>query len=297
MEAWAGFKGETWKNEINVRDFIQQNYTPYEGDESFLEGATERTSELMHKLNGLFELEQRFGGVLDIDTQHVTSLLNYKPGYLDKDKELIVGLQTDRPLRRGVNPFGGLNMTRKACQAYGYELSEKVEEEFLYRTTHNDGVVRVYSDEIRKARHVGIITGLPDAYGRGRIIGDYRRVALYGVDRLIECKQKDKAELASQLQDAESIRRLEELYQQINFLGKLKDMALLYGIDISKPATNSREAIQWLYFSYLGAIKEQNGAAMSLGRTSTFLDIYFERDLANGTYTECELQELHNKII
>ncbi len=297
MEAWAGFKGETWKNEINVRDFIQQNYTPYDGDESFLEGATERTSELMHKLNGLFELEQRFGGVLDIDTQHVTSLLNYKPGYLDKDKELIVGLQTDRPLRRGVNPFGGLNMTRKACQAYGYELSEKVEEEFLYRTTHNDGVFRVYSDEIRKARHVGIITGLPDAYGRGRIIGDYRRVALYGVDRLIECKQKDKAELASQLQDAESIRRLEELYQQINFLGKLKDMALLYGLDISKPATNSREAIQWLYFGYLGAIKEQNGAAMSLGRTSTFLDIYFERDLANGTYTESELQELLDDFV
>ncbi|MBO4399891.1 MAG: formate acetyltransferase, partial [Lachnospiraceae bacterium] len=298
MEAWEGFRGQLWKDEINVRDFIQNNYTPYEGDASFLAGATDRTKELMGKLSHLFDLEQQFGGVLDIDTQHVTSLLNYKPGYLDKEKELIVGLQTDRPLRRGVNPFGGLNMTRKACQAYGYELSEKVEEEFLYRTTHNDGVFRVYSDEIRKARHVGIITGLPDAYGRGRIIGDYRRVALYGVDRLIAEKQKDKADLAaSQSMDAETIRRLEELYQQINFLGKLKDMALLYGIDISKPATNSKEAIQWLYFGYLGAIKEQNGAAMSLGRTSTFLDIYFERDLANGVYTESELQELLDDFV
>ena len=256
MEAWEGFVGGAWESEINVRDFIQKNYTPYEGDGSFLAGATERTNELMAKLTHLFDLEQQFGGVLDIDTQHVTSLLNYKPGYLDKDRELVVGLQTDRPLRRGVNPFGGLNMTRKACQAYGYELSEKVEEEFLYRTTHNDGVFRVYSDEIRKARHVGIITGLPDAYGRGRIIGDYRRVALYGVDRLIAEKTKDKAELAAtQPMEAETIRRLEELYQQINFLGKLKDMALLYGIDISAPATNSREAIQWLYFGYLGAIK------------------------------------------
>ena len=297
MEAWKDFKGEIWKNEINVRDFIQQNYTPYDGDEKFLAAATDRTNELMHKLNGLFELEQRFGGVLDIDTQHVTSLLNYKPGYLDKNKEIIVGLQTDRPLRRGVNPFGGLNMTRKACQAYGYELSEKVEEEFLYRTTHNDGVFRVYNEEIRKARHVGIITGLPDAYGRGRIIGDYRRVALYGVDRLIEEKQKDKAKLGAELQDAESIRRLEELFQQINFLGKLKDMALLYGIDISKPATDSKEAVQWLYFGYLGAIKEQNGAAMSLGRTSTFLDIYFERDLKEKKYTESELQEILDDFV
>ncbi|MBR6395513.1 MAG: formate acetyltransferase, partial [Lachnospiraceae bacterium] len=199
MENWTGFKGGDWQEHINVRDFIQKNYTPYEGNEDFLASATDRTKELMHKLNGLFELEQRFGGVLDIDTQHVTSLLNYNPGYLDKDKEIIVGLQTDRPLRRGVNPFGGLNMTRKACEAYGYKLSEKVEEEFLYRTTHNDGVFRVYSDEIRKARHVGIITGLPDAYGRGRIIGDYRRVALYGIDRLIEEKKKDKAELASKV--------------------------------------------------------------------------------------------------
>lgn len=297
MDAWNGFAGETWKNEINVRDFIQANYTPYTGDGSFLAGVTARTNELMHKLNGLFELEQRFGGVLDIDTQHVTSLLNYKPGYLDRDKEIIVGLQTDRPLRRGINPFGGLKMTREACRAYGYELSEKVEDEFLYRTTHNDGVFRVYNEDIRKARHVGIITGLPDAYGRGRIIGDYRRVALYGTDRLIEEKQKDKARLGAELQDAESIRCLEELYQQINFLGKLKDMAALYGMDISRPACDSREAVQWLYFGYLGAIKEQNGAAMSLGRTSTFLDIYFERDLKNGIYTESQLQEILDDFV
>ncbi len=297
MEAWNGFKGTKWQETIDVRDFIINNHISYEGDGSFLEGATERTKKLSHKLDGLFELEMRFGGVLDIDTQHVTSLLNYKPGYLDKENELIVGLQTDRPLRRGVNPFGGLNMTRKACQAYGYELSEKVEEEFLYRTTHNDGVFRVYNEEIRKARHAGIITGLPDAYGRGRIIGDYRRVALYGVDRLIEEKKKDKEALASNLCDAETIRRLEELYQQINFLGKLKDMALLYDIDISKPATDSKEAVQWLYFGYLGAIKEQNGAAMSLGRVSTFLDIYFERDLREGKYTESGIQEIIDDFV
>ena len=297
MEAWNGFKGTKWQETIDVRDFIINNHISYEGDGSFLEGATERTKKLSHKLDGLFELEMRFGGVLDIDTQHVTSLLNYKPGYLDKENELIVGLQTDRPLRRGVNPFGGLNMTRKACQAYGYELSEKVEEEFLYRTTHNDGVFRVYNEEIRKARHAGIITGLPDAYGRGRIIGDYRRVALYGVDRLIEEKKKDKEALASNPCDAETIRRLEELYQQINFLGKLKDMALLYDIDISKPATDSKEAVQWLYFGYLGAIKEQNGAAMSLGRVSTFLDIYFERDLREGKYTESGIQEIIDDFV
>ncbi len=296
-EQWNGFIGGVWEEEINVRDFIQKNYTPYEDDESFLCGATERTKELMNHLMHLFDLEQQFGGVLDIDTQNVTSLLNYKPGYLDKDKELIVGLQTDRPLRRGVNPFGGLNMTRKACKAYGYELSQKVEEEFMYRTTHNDGVFRVYSDDVRKARHAGIITGLPDAYGRGRIIGDYRRVALYGVDKLIEEKKKDKTALGNELMDAEKIRQLEELYQQIAFLEKLKGMAELYGYDISEPAKDSREAVQWLYFGYLGAIKEQNGAAMSLGRVSTFLDIYFERDLKNGTYTEIDIQELIDDFV
>ncbi len=297
QEQWNGFVGGAWETEINVRDFIQKNYTPYHGDESFLEGATERTNELMTHLQHLFDLEQQFGGVLDIDTQNVTSLLNYNPGYLNKDKELIVGLQTDRPLRRGVNPFGGLNMTRKACKAYGYELSHKIEQEFLYRTTHNDGVFRVYSDEVRLARHAGIITGLPDAYGRGRIIGDYRRVALYGIDRLIEEKKKDKAALASEYMDAEKIRQLEELFQQISFLDKLKSMAALYGYDISGPAKDSREAVQWLYFAYLGAIKEQNGAAMSLGRVGTFLDIYFERDLKSGAYTEIQIQELIDDFV
>ncbi len=294
---WNGFKSGNWQNEIDVRNFIQTNYTPYEGDESFLAAATPRTEKLMKKLNHLFDLEQQFGGVLDIDTQTVTSLTNYKPGYLDKENEIIVGLQTDRPLRRGVNPFGGINMTRKACQAYGYELSDKVEQEFQYRTTHNDGVFRVYNEDILNARHVGIITGLPDAYGRGRIIGDYRRVALYGVDYLIQCKKEDKRKLGMELMDAEKIRQLEELYQQINFLGKLKEMALLYGFDISQPAKNAREAVQWLYFGYLGAIKEQNGAAMSLGRTSTFLDIYFERDLKNGVLTEAGVQEILDDFV
>ena len=294
---WNGFKAGNWQNEIDVRNFIQTNYTPYEGDESFLAAATPRTEKLMKKLNHLFDLEQQFGGVLDINTQTVTSLTNYKPGYLDKENEIIVGLQTDRPLRRGVNPFGGINMTRKACQAYGYELSDKVEQEFQYRTTHNDGVFRVYNEDILNARHVGIITGLPDAYGRGRIIGDYRRVALYGVDYLIQCKKEDKRKLGMELMDAEKIRQLEELYQQINFLGKLKEMALLYGFDISQPAKNAREAVQWLYFGYLGAIKEQNGAAMSLGRTSTFLDIYFERDLKNGVLTEAGVQEILDDFV
>ena len=297
FSAWTGFKTGTWNEEINVRDFIQKNYTPYEGDESFLSAPTERTSKLMRKLNDLFELEQRFGGVLDIDTQTVSSLTNYAPGYLDKENELIVGLQTDRPLRRGVNPFGGINMTRKACKAYGYTLSQNVESDFKYRTTHNDGVFRVYSDEIRAARHTGIITGLPDAYGRGRIIGDYRRVALYGVDALMEAKRADKRKIAEGLMNTDTIRLSEELYSQLSFLDKMKAMALSYGYDISKPAENSREAVQWLYFAYLAAIKEQNGAAMSLGRVSTFLDIYFERDSANGLITEEGAQELMDDFV
>ncbi|WP_324825353.1 formate C-acetyltransferase [Sinanaerobacter sp. ZZT-01] len=294
---WDGFANGEWQNEINVRDFIQKNYTPYEGDEKFLCSVTERTERLMHKLNNLFALEREFGGVLDIDTQTVTSLLNYKPGYLDKEKELIVGLQTDRPLKRGVNPFGGLKMTRDACKSYGYELSKKVEDEFQYRTTHNDGVFRVYNETTKKARHCGLITGLPDAYGRGRIIGDYRRVALYGIDRLIEEKKKDKESIGEELMDVDHIRQLEELFQQINFLGKLKEMAAMYGFDISKPAQDAKEAVQWLYFGYLGAIKEQNGAAMSLGRTTTFLDIYFERDLKNGIITESEIQEIMDDFV
>ncbi len=297
LEQWNGFKEGKWNEEINVRDFIQLNYTPYEGDESFLSGATERTKKLNGKFSDLLKIEQERGGVYKIDTKTVTSLVNYAPGYLDKENEIIVGLQTDEPLKRGVNPFGGINMTRKACKAYGYELSEEVERGFTYRTTHNDGVFRVYNDDIRAARHSGIITGLPDAYGRGRIIGDYRRVALYGVDRLIEEKKKDKKKIADENVLGEEIRQLEELFQQINFLGKLKEMAAMYGYDISLPAKDSKEAVQWLYFGYLGAIKEQNGAAMSLGRVSTFLDIYFERDLKNGVYTESEIQEIVDDFV
>jgi len=294
---WNGFTGGVWQNEINVRDFIQKNYREYTGDESFLAGATPRTQALMKKVEGLFALERQFGGVLDIDTATVSSLTSYSPGYVDKDSEIIVGLQTNRPLKRGVNPFGGMRMVRQACEAYGYTLSSKVEEEFRFRTTHNDGVFRAYTDEMRKARKCHVITGLPDAYGRGRIIGDYRRVALYGVDRLIAEKKKDKAGLGQISFDTDDIRLNEELYQQIAFLGYLKEMAAMYGYDISQPAANAREAIQWTYFAYLGAIKEQNGAAMSLGRVSSFFDIYIERDLANGTLTESGAQELMDDFV
>ena len=294
---WKGFIDGNWKNEINVRDFIQKNYCAYEGDDSFLAGATERTNALMQKLQSLFALERQYNGVLDIDTATVSSLTSYSPGYLDKDNEIIVGIQTNRPLKRGVNPFGGIRMARQACEAYGYKLSRKIEEEFTFRTTHNDGVYRAYTDEMRKARKCHIITGLPDAYGRGRIIGDYRRVALYGVDRLIEEKQKDKNELGNCTCDAKAIRLTEELHQQISFLGKLKDMAQMYGFNISMPASNAREAIQWTYFGYLAAIKEQNGAAMSLGRVSTFFDIYIERDIKNGVLTETDAQELIDDFV
>ncbi|MBQ3116542.1 MAG: formate C-acetyltransferase [Clostridia bacterium] len=289
---WNGFNGGVWQNEINVRDFIQQNYTPYLDNEEFLAKPTKRTDELMKKVNALFKLERERGGVLDVDTNTVSSLKNYAPGYIDKENELIVGMQTDSPLKRGVNPFGGMRMVKQACEAYGYTLSEKVQNEFRFRTTHNDGVFRAYTDEMRLARKCHVITGLPDAYGRGRIIGDYRRVALYGVDKLIEEKKKDKQNLALSNFDVDQIRLDEELYQQITFLGYLKDMALSYGYDISQPAKNAREAIQWTYFAYLGAIKEQNGAAMSLGRVSTFFDIYIERDLKNSTLTEEKAQEL-----
>ena len=294
---WNGFKKGVWQDEINVRDFIQQNYKEYTGDDSFLEGATERTTDLMNKLNELFKLERQYGGVLDIDTATVSSLTSYSPGYLDKEKEIIVGLQTNRPLKRGVNPFGGMRMVRQACEAYGYKLSEKVEEEFKFRTTHNDGVFRAYTDEMRAARKCHVITGLPDAYGRGRIIGDYRRVALYGIDKLIEEKKKDKANRATGDLQTENIRLSEELFQQIAFLGYLKEMAKMYGYDISGPAKNAREAIQWTYFAYLGAIKEQNGAAMSLGRVSTFFDIYIERDIQNGELTESGAQELMDDFV
>ena len=294
---WEGFQSGAWMNSIDVRDFIQTNYTPYEGDASFLCGATDRTNSLMNKVQALFALERQFGGVLDIDTATVSSLTSYLPGYIDKDNEIIVGMQTNRPLKRGVNPFGGMRMVRQACKAYGYTLSPKVEEEFRFRTTHNDGVFRAYTDEMRLARKCHVITGLPDAYGRGRIIGDYRRVALYGVDRLIEEKRRDKKALSNGVFDAEHIRLDEELYQQIAFLGYLKEMAAMYGFDISEPAKNAREAIQWTYFAYLGAIKEQNGAAMSLGRVSTFFDIYIERDKKNGILTEEQAQELMDDFV
>ena len=251
----------------------------------------------MDQLQKLFAVERKCGGVLDVDTTTASSLLNYGPGYIDKENELIVGLQTNRPLKRGVNPFGGMRMAKQACEAYGYKLTEKLQNEFRYRTTHNDGVFRAYTAEMRAARKCHVITGLPDAYGRGRIIGDYRRVALYGVDRLIAEKKKDKANLANGNFDVENIRLDEELFQQITFLGYLKEMAALYGYDISEPAKNAREAIQWTYFAYLGSIKEQNGAAMSLGRVSTFFDIYIERDLANGTLTEEGAQELMDDFV
>ncbi len=294
---WSGFNKGAWQDEINVRDFIQTNYTEYCGDSSFLAGATTRTQNLMKKLEALFALERQFGGVLDIDTATVSSLTSYSPGYIDKDNELIFGMQTNRPLKRGVNPFGGMRMVRQACEAYGYKLSKKVEEEFRFRTTHNDGVFRAYTDEMRQARKCHVITGLPDAYGRGRIIGDYRRVALYGVDKLIEEKKKDKSKLANEAFNTEQIRLDEELFQQIAFLGYLKEMAAMYGFDISQPAANAREAIQWTYFGYLGAIKEQNGAAMSLGRVSTFFDIYIERDIKNGILTEEGAQELIDDFV
>ncbi len=294
---WNGFVSGAWKDEINVRDFIQKNYKEYTGSSEFLAGATERTNGLMQKLQALFALERQFGGVLDIDTATVSSLTSYSPGYIDKDNEIIVGMQTNRPLKRGVNPFGGMRMVRQACEAYGYKLSRKVEEEFRFRTTHNDGVFRAYTDEMRQARKCHVITGLPDAYGRGRIIGDYRRVALYGVDKLIAEKKKDKNALANEAFNTEQIRLDEELFQQIAFLGYMKEMAAMYGFDISEPASNAREAIQWTYFAYLAAIKEQNGAAMSLGRVSTFFDIYIERDIANGVLTEEGAQELIDDFV
>ena len=296
-ENWLGFKEGKWQEEINVRDFIQLNYKEYTGDDSFLAGATARTQELMGTVQGLFKKERKKGGVLDVDTDTVSSLTSYKPGYIDKEKELIVGMQTDAPLKRGVNPFGGIRMARQACAAYGYRLSDKVEDEFRFRTTHNDGVFRAYDDEMRLARKSHIITGLPDAYGRGRIIGDYRRVALYGVDRLIEEKLKDKKEVSKRPFVVDNIRLSEELFRQVTFLGFLKEMAAMYGFDISEPAKNAREAIQWTYFAYLAAIKEQNGAAMSLGRVSTFFDIYIERDIENGVLTEEGAQELMDDFV
>ena len=297
FEAWKGFCGGDWQEHINVRDFINKNYTAYEGDASFLAGATERTKALNARLKDLQRQEREAGGVLSIDVSTVSSLCNYPAGYIDKENELIVGLQTDEPLKRGVNPFGGIRMARSACEAYGYKLSDEIERYFTYRTTHNDGVFRVYSDEMKAARHCALLTGLPDAYGRGRIIGDYRRIALYGVDALIEQKKLDKKRLGEENMDMATIKLCEELYSQIDFLGKLKKMAGFYGCDISLPAKNAREAIQWTYFGYLAANKEQNGAAMSFGRCSTFFDIYIERDMRAGILTETEAQELIDDLV
>lgn len=294
---WQGFNPGRYEHEIDVADFIRNNYTPYDGDANFLAGSTPRTKKIMEKVNALLKAEREKGGVLDVDVENVSSLLGFNPGYIDKENEIIVGLQTDAPLKRAVNPFGGIRMARSACEAYGYKLSDKIEEEFRYKTTHNDGVFHVYTDEMRAARHVGIITGLPDAYGRGRIIGDYRRVALYGTAALIEAKKADKKRYGERDMTEENIRACEELYKQISHLEALTKMAAMYGKDVTRPAANAEEAVQWLYFGYLAAIKEQNGAAMSLGRVSTFLDIYFERDIKNGVITEQRAQEIMDDFV
>lgn len=297
INAWRGFKEGNWQKNIDVSDFIKRNYTLYEGDDSFLEGPTERTKKLWNKVLDLMQEELK-KGVLDIDTSTVSSITSHKAGYIDKELEQIVGLQTDAPLKRAVMPYGGIRMVRNACKAYGYEVDPKIDEIFTkYRKTHNDGVFDAYTPEIRLARHAGIITGLPDAYGRGRIIGDYRRVALYGIDRLIEDKQREIEELDFDEMDEATIRLREELSEQIKALNEMKEMARMYGFDISRPAENAKEAIQWTYFGFLAAIKEQNGAAMSLGRVSTFLDIYIERDLQEGTLTEKEAQELIDHFV
>lgn len=297
MREWQGFKEGNWQKEINVRDFIATNYSEYKGSEEFLSVATQKTTELNEKYLSLCEEERKHNGVLDIDVSTVSSPLTYDAGYIDKENELIVGLQTAKPLTRGVNPFGGMRMCESACKAYGFELTDEVKNHFKYKTTHNDGVFRAYTPEMLAARKNGLITGLPDAYGRGRIIGDYRRVALYGVDYLIEHKNADKLAYGKNQMTAENVELMENLFKQIDFLEKLKEMAKLYDRDISKPAQNAQEAVQWVYFAYLAAIKEQNGAAMSLGRVSTFLDIYFERDLCNGVIDETEAQEIIDQFI
>ena len=296
-EQWQGFKGSKWQDEVDVRDFIQNNYKPYNGDESFLEGPTESTNTLWEKLQKLQKEERAKGGVLDMETEVVSSLTAYGPGYLDKDLEKVVGVQTDKPLKRAFMPYGGIRMSEEACETYGYKPSEKLHEIFTkYHKTHNDAVFSAYTPEMRLARRNKIVTGLPDTYGRGRIVGDYRRVALYGIDYLIEQKQKDFAYCGDGTMTDDVIRQREELAEQIKALKEMKVMAASYGYDISQPAKNSLEAVQWLYFGYLAAIKTQNGAAMSVGRISTFLDIYFERDLENGVFTESEIQEIVDHV-
>ncbi|MCY7835923.1 formate C-acetyltransferase [Bacillus haynesii] len=297
MEQWKGFTTNVWQKEVNVRDFILSNFEPYQGDESFLEPPTEATSALWDHVMDLTKKERENGGVLDMDTEIVSTITSHGPGYLDKGLEKVVGVQTDEPFKRSLQPFGGIRMAKQACESYGFELNDEVERIFTdYRKTHNQGVFDAYTDEMKLARKVGIITGLPDAYGRGRIIGDYRRVALYGVDFLIDEKKKDAAG-TSRVMSEENIRLREELSEQIRALDELKALAASYGFDISEPAANAREAFQWLYFAYLAAIKEQNGAAMSLGRVSTFLDIYIERDLKTGVLTEREAQELVDHFV
>ncbi|HEY9296485.1 MAG TPA: formate C-acetyltransferase, partial [Phormidium sp.] len=296
-EEWQGFTSGKWTEEVNVRDFIQNNYTPYIGDASFLTNATERTTNLWAKVCELMK-QERAKGVLDVDTKVPTSITAHTPGYLDKDLEQIVGFQTDKPLKRAIMPFGGVRVVKKSLEAYGYQLDEGTWETFTkYRKTHNDGVFDAYTREMRLARHSGIITGLPDAYGRGRIIGDYRRVALYGVDRLIADKQEQLNSLEYDAIVESVIQQREEISEQIRSLKELKEMAANYGFDISRPAANAKEAVQWTYFAYLGAIKEQNGAAMSLGRVSTFLDVYIQRDLGKGILTEVEAQELIDHFV
>ncbi|WP_099346826.1 formate C-acetyltransferase [Clostridium tertium] len=297
-QEWINFKEGQWTKSVDVRNFIQLNYTPYNGDDSFLSGATEATKKLWDEVSELFKKERENGGVLDVDTETVSGINEYNAGYIDKAFEKIVGVQTDAPLKRAVMPFGGIRMAENAAKSYGYEISPKISEIFTkYRKTHNQGVFDAYTDEMRLARKSGVITGLPDAYGRGRIIGDYRRVALYGVDRLIEDKIAQKKSLEVRCIDEDVIRLREELSDQIVALKELKGLAETYGLDISGPAKNAKEAIQWLYFGFLGAIKDQNGAAMSLGRTSTFLDIYIERDLKAGLITEEEAQELVDHFV
>lgn len=299
FEQWNKFKSGDWQQEINVRDFIQNNYTPYEGDSSFLKGTTEKTKKLWDEVLELYKKEKEAkGGVLDIDTKTVSTVAAHDAGYIDKDLEEIVGLQTDAPLKRAIMPFGGIRIVEKSCEAYGREVDPEVDKIFhTIRKTHNDGVFSVYTPDIRAARSSHLITGLPDGYGRGRIIGDYRRVALYGVDVLIALKKEELEVLDTNEFTEEIIREREEIKEQIDALQALKVMAAKYGFDISQPASNAKEAVQWLYFGYLGAIKDQNGAAMSIGRTTTFLDIYFERDLADGTLTEEQVQEIMDHFV
>ena len=298
FKQWNGFNKSTWTETVDVREFIQKNYTPYEGDDSFLTNATDKTIKLWNIVLDLYKKEKANGGVLDIDTKTVSTMTSHKPGYIEKDLEEIVGLQTDAPLKRSIMPFGGIRIVEKSCAAYGREVSKEVEEVFhKYRKTHNDGVFDAYTPDVRLARSSHLLTGLPDGYGRGRIIGDYRRVALYGVDFLVDKKKENLKYYDPDIFDEAIIREREEITEQIKALNELKEMAASYGFDISVPASNAKEAIQWTYFAYLGAIKEQNGAAMSIGRVATFLDIYIQRDLDNGTLTEEQAQELMDHFV